>query len=271
MSSLPSKCNQEIPVQIHQFFKGFNQISFKFYPKFSNVPIRKIVPYFKNFTSIFYLKFLENGKDLFWSNQFKPFEKKSNKQKILLFIFGWSVFFLSRPAPTPTALSHRQPGHAPTPTPQSIISPPAATATRRAWPPLHRLQQDVHHSPRAPCTVLVQTPPPPSLPHARADPPLSPLFFFALVKESCRRRVDPLSLTLPLVRVRSSTPKNLDASSSSAALILPTTTTGAPLKPLGWVETTSTSPLHGEHLRNQVGWVETTSTCRGLNSNPGHF
>jgi hypothetical protein len=143
---------------------------------------------------------------------------------------------------------------------RAVHGPPSTVCSRTCIIPL---------GPHAPCSS--RHPPPPSLPHARADPPLSPLFFFALVKESCRRRVDPLSLTLPLVRVRSSTPKNLDASSSSAALILPTTTTGAPLKPLGWVETTSTSPLHGEHLRNQVGWVETTSTCRGLNSNPGHF
>jgi hypothetical protein len=62
-------------------------------------------------------------------------------------------------------------------------------------------------------------------------------------------------------------PKDPDASSSSPTLVLPTTTAGAPLKPLGWAET---SPLHGEHrplhapspLDQRITLFSSSSGCR---------
>jgi hypothetical protein len=56
----------------------------------------------------------------------------------------------------------------------------------------------------------------------------------------------PLSLALPLVCKRSSTPKAPNASSSSAALIFPTIAAGVPLKPPVWAKISPPSPLHSK-------------------------
>jgi hypothetical protein len=54
--------------------------------------MEKVVPLFKSFTIIFYLKFLEFRKDTFGSNQFKFFLKYLNKLRRVLFSLGPAHF-----------------------------------------------------------------------------------------------------------------------------------------------------------------------------------
>jgi hypothetical protein len=47
--------------------RSFSDFSFEAHYEFDDVPIEKVVPLFKSFTTIFYLKFLKLGKILFGS------------------------------------------------------------------------------------------------------------------------------------------------------------------------------------------------------------
>jgi hypothetical protein len=60
-----------------QTIEIFSDFLFKIHFGFEEVPIRKVVPYFNPFTTIFYLKCFEQGKTNFQSKQvWWHFEKK---------------------------------------------------------------------------------------------------------------------------------------------------------------------------------------------------
>jgi hypothetical protein len=99
------------------------------------------------------------------------------------------------------------------------------------------------YRPRAPRAARPDPPALLLLSHTTEPTPSIFPFFSTLVQGSCRRCVDPLSLALPLIYARSSTSKAPDASSSSAALVLPTTTAGVPLKPPVRAEISSSPSL----------------------------
>jgi hypothetical protein len=72
-----SKCNQVPLNQIPSILEIFSQILFNFKPRsfsdvsfeihfeFEEVPIEKVVPFFKSFTTLFYFKILEHDKAIF--------------------------------------------------------------------------------------------------------------------------------------------------------------------------------------------------------------
>jgi hypothetical protein len=64
----------EIPIESYRILlnfkpRSFSEFSFIFHFESQEVPIEKVVPFFKTFTTIFYFKFFELGKALFGLNK----------------------------------------------------------------------------------------------------------------------------------------------------------------------------------------------------------
>jgi hypothetical protein len=113
--------------------------------------------------------------------------------------------------------------------------PPPRLALASSRDPLHRGSM---HRPTD------RAPPFLPLPTRQTEPPLPILFSpSTAAKEKKGAAGNLLRLATRLHQTR---PKDPNTSSSSPALVLPTTVAGAPLKPSGWAETSPLSPLHGE-------------------------
>jgi hypothetical protein len=88
--------------------------------------MEKVVPLFKSFTIIFYLKNLEFKNDTLGSNQFKSFLKYSNKSRRVLFSLGPAHFPSSLASPRSPGVAHATDSLLP-------CSRTTPTATRLRW------------------------------------------------------------------------------------------------------------------------------------------